>query len=147
MTCSKILLVLLISLSIFSCAKDEIVDPNLAKTDAIKSSEWIISGFTTSDNTPIDPTLFAGDAKFIDQLTYVFDNSGVVRSYDKVSKQAQAYGTWGLVENSTKLEINIQGFKGTFGVIELSKTKMILRNNIKYKNTDIPVNMIFVPLK
>ncbi|MBC7409112.1 MAG: hypothetical protein H7339_12050 [Arcicella sp.] len=147
MTCSKILLVLLISLSIFSCAKDEIVDPNLAKTDAIKSSEWIISGFTTSDNTPIDPTLFAGDAKFIDQLTYVFDNSGVVRSYDKVSKQAQAYGTWGLVENSTKLEINIQGFKGTFGVIELSKTKMILRNNIKYKNTDIPVNMIFIPLK
>ena len=147
MTCSKILLVLLISLSIFSCAKDEIVDPNLAKTDAIKSSEWIISGFTTSDNTPIDPALFAGDAKFIDQLTYVFDNSGVVRSYDKVSKQAQAYGTWGLVENSTKLEINIQGFKGTFGVIELSKTKMILRNNIKYKNTDIPVNMIFIPLK
>ena len=133
MTCSKILLVIL--------------DTNLAKTDAIKSSEWIISGFTTSDNTPIDPTLFAGDAKFIDQLTYVFDNSGVVRSYDKVSKQAQAYGTWGLVENSTKLEINIQGFKGTFGVIELSKTKMILRNNIKYKNTDIPVNMIFIPLK
>ena len=147
MTLSKILLVLVISISIFSCAKDEIIDPNLAKTDAIKSTEWIISGFTTSDNTPIDPTLFVGDAKFIDQLTYVFDNSGVVRSYDKVSKQAQAYGTWGLVENSTKLEINIQGFKGTFGVIELSKTRMILRNNIKYKNTDIPVNMIFVPLK
>ncbi len=144
---SKILLMLIISLSIFSCAKDEIIDPNLAKNDAIKSSEWIISGFTTSDTTPIDPALFAGDAKFIDQLTYIFDNAGVVRSYDKVSKQAQAYGTWRLVENSTKLEINIQGFKGSFGVIELSKTKMVLRNNIKYNNNDIPVNMVFVPLK
>lgn len=144
---SKLLLVLLFSLSIFSCAKDEVIDPNLAKTEAIKSSEWVINGFTTSDNTPIDPALFTGDAKFIDQLTYIFDNAGVVRSYDKVSKQAQSYGTWGLIENSTKLDININGFKGTFGVIELSKTKMILRNNIKYNNTDIPVNMVFIPLK
>ena len=143
----KLLLMLLISISIFSCAKDEIIDPNLAKTEAIKASEWVITGFTTADNTPIDPALFSGDAKFIDQLTYIFDNTGIVRSYDKVSKQAQAYGTWGLVENATKLEINIQGFKGTFGVIELSKLKMILRNNIKYNNSDIPVNMVFIPLK
>jgi hypothetical protein len=147
MKLSKLLLILLISTSIFSCAKDEVIDPIVAKTEAIKASEWVITGFTTADNTPIDPALFSGDAKFIDQLTYVFDNTGIVRSYDKVSKQAQAYGTWGLVENATKLEINIQGFKGTFGVIELSKTKMILRNNIKYNNLEIPVNMVFVPLK
>ena len=144
---TKILLIILFSLNIFSCAKDEVIDPNLAKSEAIKSTEWVISGFTTADNTPIDPALFTGDAKFIDQLTYIFDNAGVVRSYDKVSKQAQSYGTWGLIENSTKLDININGFKGTFGVIELSKTKMILRNNIKYNNTDIPVNMVFIPLK
>lgn len=143
----KLLLILLISISIFSCAKEAVIDPILAKTEAIKSSEWVITGFTTADNTPIDPTLFSGDAKFIDQLTYIFDNTGIVRSYDKVSKQAQAYGSWGLIENATKLEINIYGFKGTFGVIELSKTKMVLRNNIKYKNTDIPVNMVFIPLK
>lgn len=144
---TKILLTILFSLCIFSCVKDQVIDPNLAKSDAIKSTEWVISGFTTADNTPIDPALFTGDAKFIDQLTYIFDNAGVVRSYDKVSKQAQSYGTWGLIENSTKLDININGFKGTFGVIELSKTKMILRNNIKYNNTDIPVNMVFIPLK
>ena len=143
----KLLLILLFSSSTFSCAKNENIDPNLVKSEAIKASEWIINGFTTIDNTPIDPALFSGDAKFIDQLTYVFDNTGVVRSYDKVSKQAQAYGTWGLVENATKLEINIQGFKGTFGVIELSKTKMILRNNIKYNNIEIPINMVFIPLK
>lgn len=143
----KLYLTILVSVSIFSCSKDEILDPNLTKNEAIKSTEWAINGFTTVDNTPIDPLLFGGDAIFIDQLTYIFDNSGVVRSFDKVSKQAQAYGTWSLVENATKLDINIQGFKGTFGVIELSKTKMILRNNIKYKNQEIPVNMVFVPLK
>ena len=154
----KLLLLSLISISIFSCAKDGNTDPTLTeeekikieatkKVEAIKSSEWIINGFTTTDNTPIDPALFGGDAKFIDQLTYVFDNAGIVRSYDKVSKQAQAYGNWGLIENSTKLEINIQGFKGIFGVVELTKTKMILRNNIKYNNLEIPVNMVFIPLK
>lgn len=142
----KLLPILLISIGLFSCQKKENVDPNTAKNDAIKASEWVVSSFTTSDNTPIDPALFTGDAKFINQLTYIFDNTGVVRSFDKISKQAQAYGTWGLVENATKLDINIQGFKGTFGVIELSKTKMVLRNNIKYGNLEIPVNMIFIPL-
>lgn len=154
----QLLLIFLISVSVFSCAKDQNTNPSLTeeeklkveatlKVEAIKSTEWVINGFTTVDNTPIDPALFSGDAKFIDQLTYIFDNTGIVRSYDKISKQAQAYGTWGLIENSTKLEINIQGFKGTFAVIELSKLKMILRNNIKYKNLEIPVNMVFIPLK
>jgi hypothetical protein len=147
MTRSKLLIIFLLSLSIFSCSKDTTTDPAVTKTEAIKSTEWVVDGFTTADNTPIDPALFSGDAKFINQLTYIFDNTGVVRSYDKISKQAQAYGTWGLSENDTKLDINIQGFKGTFGVIELSKQKMILRNNIKYNNTEIPVNMVFLPLK
>jgi len=144
---SKPFLILLILLSILSCTKDQTVDPNIAKSDAIKSSEWVTSGFSTIDNTPIDPALFSGDAKFINQLTYRFQDAGIVRSYDKVSKQAQAYGTWALVESATKLEINIQGFKGTLGVIELSKTKMTLRNNITYKNTNIPINIIFIPLQ
>ena len=133
----------------FSCTKDTTPDPAVTKSDAIKSAQagWTIDGFTTVDNTPIDPSLFSGDAKFINQLIYVFDNTGVVRSYDKISKQAQAYGTWGLIENDTKLDINIQGVKGTFGVIELTKQKMILRNNVKYNNIDIPIYMVFIPLK
>jgi len=144
----KILYLFLVFLT-FSCAKDTNIDPSETKLDAIKSAQagWTIEGFTTVDNTPIDPSLFSGDAKFINQLIYVFDNTGVVRSYDKISKQAQAYGTWGLIENDTKLDINIQGVKGVFGVVELTKQKMILRNNIKYNNTDIPINMVFVPLK
>jgi hypothetical protein len=145
---SKILFILLLAFSIFSCAKEqEALDPNIEKANAIKSTEWIVDGFSTTDNTPIDPALFNNEAKFINQLTYTFDEKGVVKSFDKVSKLPQTYGTWGLSENSTKLDINIPGFVGTFGVIELSKTKMILRNNIKYKNVEIPVNMIFLPIR
>ncbi|MES2517299.1 MAG: hypothetical protein V4585_04275 [Bacteroidota bacterium] len=147
MTRSQLLFAFFLAFTIFSCSKDQSQDPAVTKSEAIKSTEWVVDGFTTADNTPIDPALFSGDAKFINQLTYIFDNTGTVRSYDKISKQAQAYGTWGLTESDTKLDINIQGFKGTFGVIELSKQKMILRNNIKYNNVDVPVNMVFIPLK
>ena len=148
MKLSKILYLFLVFLAC-SCAKDQTTDPNVTKSDAIKSATagWTIDGFTTIDNTPIDPALFSGDAKFINQLIYIFDNTGVVRSYDKISKQAQAYGTWGLIENDAKLDINIQGVKGTFGVVELSKQKMVLRNNVKYNNVDIPINMVFSPLR
>ena len=144
----KILYLFLAFLTV-ACSKDQVTDPTVTKLDAIKSATagWTIDGFTRIDNTPIDPALFTGDSKLINQLIYIFDNAGVVRSFDKISKQAQAYGTWGLIESDTKLDINIQGVKGSFGVIELTKQKMVLRNTIKYNNVDIPVNMVFIPLR
>jgi hypothetical protein len=130
----------------FACSKDEtnIVE---TKTTIIQSSEWQIEKFTNVSGEVIDPTLFGGNSKLIGELTYVFDKTFIVHSYDKVSKQAQAYGSWNLIENDTKLDINIQGFTGIFDVVSLSKQKMVLRNNIVYAGITIQVNMEFIPFK
>ena len=148
MKLSKTLILFLGILFTFACSKEESTES--VKVQAIKSatSGWIINGFTSATNTPIDPALFTGDAKFINQFIYKFQTGGIVRSFDKISTTtAGPSGTWGLIENDTKLDININGSKGIWEVIELSTQKMILQNKIKINNVDTPVNMVFVPIK
>lgn len=146
MKLNKLLTLFFLTIITFACKKDEtnIVETN---TVLIQSTEWQIDKFTTASGDVIDPTLFGGNSKLIGELTYVFDKTFVVRSYDKVSKQAQAYGSWSLIENDSKLNVNIQGFTGIFDLVTLSKQKMTLRNNIVYAGVEIPVNMEFIPLK
>ena len=148
MKLSKTLILFFCILLAFSCSKEQ--SNESVKVQAIKSatSGWTIDGFTSTNNTPIDPALFTGDAKFINQFIYKFQNDGIVRSFDKVSTTtAGPSGTWGLIENDTKLDININGSKGIWEVIELNTQKMILQNKIKINNVDTPVNMVFVPIK
>ncbi|MDR6561616.1 MULTISPECIES: hypothetical protein [unclassified Arcicella] len=146
MKLKNFLLLSLFAFVTFACS-DNNVNPTESKVTVIQSSEWQVDRFTTTDGTVVDPTLFGGNSKLIGELTYVFDKTFMVRSYDKVSKQAQAYGSWELIENDTKLKINIQGLDGTFNVVSLTKQKMILRNNIVYAGVTVPINMEFIPFK
>jgi len=140
------LLLSLFAFVTFACS-DNNVNPTESKVTVIQSSEWQIDRFTTTDGAVVDPTLFGGNSKLIGELTYVFDKTYTVRSYDKISKQAQAYGTWELIQSDTKLKINIQGLDGTFDVVSLTKQKMILRNNIVYAGVTVAINMEFIPFK
>lgn len=144
----KILYLFLVFLT-FSCTKEQQLDPLAEKNDVIQSvtAGWTIDGYTNVDNLPIDQKLFSGGAEYIDQFIYTFNKDGIVRAFDKQSKQAGTYGTWKLVDNAKNLDINIPGFKGLFAVIELTKQKMIIRNSVKYKGVETPINMVFIPLK
>lgn len=146
MKLNHFLVLCLFAIVTFACS-DNNVNPTETKTTVIQSSEWQIDRFTTTSGDVVDPTLFSGNSKLIGELTYVFDKTFTVRSYDKVSKQAQAYGSWQLIENDTKLDINIQGFTGIFDVVSLTKQKMILRNNIVYAGVSVPIHMEFIPFK
>ena len=149
MKLSKTLILFFFILLTFACTKEQSSTESM-KVQAIKSatSGWLVDRYTSVNNTPIDSKTFTGDAKFIDQFIYKFQNDGIVRSFDKISiTTAGPSGTWSLIENDTKLDINISGSKGIWEVIELSTQKMILQNKIKINNVETPVNMVFVPIK
>ncbi len=147
MKLNHFLLLFFFAIVAISCSEDNPAPVIETKVTVIQSSEWQIDRFTTTNGSVVDPTLFGGNSKLIGELTYVFDKTFTVRSYDKVSKQAQAYGAWKFVENDTKLDINIQGFTGIFDVVSLTKQKMILKNNIVYAGVSVPIHMEFVPFK
>ncbi len=136
----------------FSCKKDDTGNTQIEseRTTAIQSATagWSLDMYTKPDNTLLDPNRVTGDSKYINQQIYVFDKSGVVKSFDKISKVALTYGTWKFTTNDTILETLINGQIGTFNVVELTKTKMVLRtDSFEYDKAKISVNMVFVPLQ
>ena len=136
----------------FSCKKeDDGTVPALSeRTTAIQSATagWFLDMYTKPDNSLLDPNRVTGDSKFVNQQIYIFDKTGNVKSYDKISKVALAYGTWKFTTNETILETLINGQTGVFNVVELTKSKMILKNdNFEYDKAKITVHMVFVPLQ
>jgi hypothetical protein len=143
MTRKSFLLLATILLFSWACKKDTVQTP----TDKITAFQWKIDRFTLADKTTvIDPTLFNDDAKYINSFTYVFTSDGQVKSTDKDTKQAGAYGTWAFNTDATSGNVKIQGLGGSFPVIELTSTSMILQNTAKYNGQNIAFNMVFVPV-
>jgi hypothetical protein len=149
---SKFLFILIFFLQITFACKTEENPNNPAESDrtiAIKSATagWKLDNTTKTDNSMLDQNRVTGDSKFVYQLIYKFDNDGNVKSFDKISKVALTYGTWKFLDSDTVLETLIAGQTGTFKVVELTKSKMVLQNDkFEYDNAKITVNMNFSPL-
>ncbi len=151
MSSSKILLIFIFTVAFFSCKKDDPTNSitESERTIAIKSATagWKLDNTTKIDNSLLDKNRVTGVSKFVYELIYKFDNDGTVKSFDKISKGALAYGTWKFTNSETILETNIGGEIGTFRVTELSKSRMVLQNDkFEYDNAKITVNMNFSPL-
>ncbi len=140
------------SLFCFSCKTEDNGNSPIEseRKTAIQSATagWSLDMYTKPDNTLLDPNRVTGDSKYVNQQIYVFDKNGNVKSYDKISKVALTYGTWKFTTNDTILETLINGQTGIFNVVELTKSKMVLKNdNFEYDKAKITVHMIFVPLQ
>jgi hypothetical protein len=151
MICTKILTTIAFFLIFcFSCKTEDNGNPlESEKTTAIQSATagWSLDMYTKPDNTLLDPNRVTGLSKYIKELIYRFDKNGIVKSFDKDTKNAQSYGTWKFTDNETMLETLIDGQIAKFNVVELTKAKMILRtDNFEYDKTKISVHMVFLPL-
>ena len=58
---------------------------------------------------------------------FEFKDTKETRAIDKITKKIVNRGTWELMSSNTILDINIDGFKGQFKLISISKGKMTLQ--------------------
>lgn len=115
------------------------------RNELIKATNWQLSRITTTDGQTIAGNKLNTSTNLIFALDIQFKENNVVRAADKVSKQILNAGTWAFVENDTKVDVNVTGFKGVFGVVELTNNKLILRNKVPISGVDTDANMEFVP--
>lgn len=115
------------------------------RTELIKASNWQLSRITTTDGQTVAGNKLNTSTNLIFALDIQFKENNVVRASDKVSKQILNAGTWSFVENDTKVDVNVTGFKGVFGVVELTNNKLVLRNKVPISGVDTDANMEFVP--
>ncbi len=139
---------ILVGYSSCKSPKGGAVNPAESKTDLLSKNNWVIERFTGTDNNTIQDGKLNVNAKLLYLLEFQFRSNNQVRALDKLSKQVFNGGTWELTNNEKNLLIDIPGLKDEFILVEISKTKLVLRPNEKVfpvVDNNTVVNMEFKP--
>ncbi len=139
---------LFILVTFSACKKKNLPLPTESVTDLIKKNSWVIEQFTALDKTIIQESKLNTSAKFLYELKFEFRNNNQVRAIVKANGQIANGGTWELTNNEKNVLIYIPGLKDEFLLVELTKSKLVLRPNEKVfpiVDNNTVVNMEFKP--
>ncbi|GAB3181859.1 hypothetical protein [Telluribacter humicola] len=119
---------------------------NQTKDKVLVSNPWRLISVTDVNGKAI-PT---NQLSFETQAIYMFDiqffDNNVTKALDRTTRQVVNGGTWYLKDNSQVLDIEVSQFKGAFGVIELTRSKMTLKNRVPVSGVQQDAHMVFEPV-
>ena len=117
-----------------------------SQTTLLVSNTWVIKQISDVNGKPYTDGQLSLTTLAVKSLDFQFKSDNTVRASDSVTKQIKNGGTWYLIENNTSLDVNVTGFSGKFPVVELTKTKLTLRQVDKINGApNTPINLEFVP--
>ena len=132
---------LFLSLTLFGCQKDTIS----SRSELLVANNWRTSRVTTPDGQPLNANRLNLSTQVLFQLDMQFRNNNTVRALDRTSNQVINGGTWKLATDSQSMDVDVTGFKGNFPIVELSRTKLILRPRAPVDGKDADINLEFEP--
>lgn len=149
----RILLIAGLFLSILtSCKKDDPNNPtptDASQTDLLVANNWRTTSITTTDGQDINKSRLDLFSQSLFELNMQFRNNGRVNALDpKQSNSVVNGGTWRLAADNKSIDVDVTGFQGNFPIVQLTKSRLILRQDNKAsvdgKKTDI--YMVFDPV-
>lgn len=149
----RILLIAGLFLSILtSCKKDDPNNPtptDASQTDLLVANNWRTTSITTTDGQDINKSRLDLFSQGLFELNMQFRNNGRVNALDpKQSNSVVNGGTWKLAADNKSIDVDVTGFQGNFPIVQLTKSRLILRQDNKAsvdgKKTDI--YMVFDPV-
>lgn len=145
LNCITLVLVVLSSLS---C--QEKTDPSpltlKAKGEVLVNNPWRLKDITDTTGKSIPQNQLTIETTAIYLFDIQFFDNNVTKALDRVSRQVVNGGTWYLIEEGKILDIEVSQFKGKFGVVELSRSKLILSNKITVNSATQYANLVFEPI-
>ncbi len=141
---------LLVIPALTNCKKDNSSDPGPktvdSQTSLLVGNTWVIKQISDVNGKAYTDSQLSLTTLAVKALDFQFRNDNTVRASDSVTKQIKNGGTWYLVDDNTAIDVNVTGFSGKFPVIELTKTKLTLRQVDKINGVaNTPINLEFVP--
>ncbi len=139
-------LLLVAVLFIAGCSKDNSGTPSLTEKDKILVQyPWKLVNVTDLNGKAIPTNQLNAQTQYIPLLDIEFVVGNKVYAKD-AALQVQNGGTWYLKENNQFLEVDVVGFKGNFGVNELSNARMKLKSTMPIAGVDQETLMVFQPV-
>lgn len=143
-----LLIALLLSGSLTSCKSEGGTTPaptTGSQTELLVANNWRTSRVSTPDGQSISRNRLNLSTQVLFDLDMQFRANGTVRAIDYTSKQIINGGTWKLATDSKSMDVDVTGFKGNFPIVELSRTKLILRQRAPVDGKDADINLEFDP--
>lgn len=142
--------VMVLMILISSCgSKDNNVTPEPALTGKDKilvNYPWKVISITDLSGKEIAKNKWDATAQALPNMNFEFQTGNKVFARGIGDFQVVNGGTWYLTKENTVLDINITGFKGEFGVQELTNSKMKLTRKMPIDGTDQETVMVFEPV-
>lgn len=138
------LVVLLLGVFLVNCKKKN-PDANGERAEILMSAGWKLDRLTDTKGQVISQSQLNLATQALYFLEIQFRENNITRAVDRVTKQIVNGGTWYLVENSQAMDVEINQFKGRFQIVELSRSKLILRNKVPVGGSETDANLEFIP--
>lgn len=149
MTTLRFLLVTLLSTGILIGCKNEggttPAPTTASQSELLVANNWLTSRVSTPDGQSINQNRLNLVTQVLFSLNMQFRANGTVRAIDRTSQQIINGGTWKLSTDNKSMDVDVTGFKGNFPIVELSRTKLILRQRAPVDGKDADINLEFDP--
>lgn len=135
--------------SLLSCKKDDdntTVPTATSQTDLLVATNWQVTSITTPDGQLINYNRLNLVSQLLPQLKFQFRTDNSVRALDPAQSNAvKNAGTWYLATDNKSMDVDVTGFKGNFPIVQLSKSKLILRQIAPVDGKNADINLVFDP--
>ena len=141
-----ILITWLLSGTLTGCKNEGGTTPTTAsQTELLVANNWLTTRVSTPDGQSISRNRLNLATQVLFDLDMQFRSNNTVRAIDRTSKQIVNGGTWKLATDSQSIDVDVTGFKGNFPIVELSRTKLILRQRAPVDGKNADINLEFDP--
>lgn len=130
---------------VVSCKKDDVTQTIANRADLLVANDWRLTRITDVNGNVIAVNRLGVGALALNFADIQFTDKNIARAIDRSTKQIINGGTWYLVQENAALDINVTGFTGIFPIIDLSRTKLIIRQNTTVDGQKTDVNLEFAP--
>lgn len=140
--------VLLVLFLVSACKdKDNNATPQPTEMDKILVNyPWALKDVTDLSGKAIPAGQWDATAKALPSMNFEFQAGNKVVARGIGDAQVVNGGTWYIIQEGKILDININGFKGEFGLQELTNSKMRLSRKMPVNGVEQDAIMVFEPV-
>jgi hypothetical protein len=120
-------LILIVALFIGACKEKSTPEPDRTPSELLSLNSWKLERYTDPSGKAINNSSLNVSAIALFGLVFEFRSNKETRAVDRLTKNILNRGTWALLSSDKVMDINIDGFKGQFKIISISKGKLTLQ--------------------
>ena len=113
-----------------------------SQTDLLVANNWRTKRVTTPDGQEINKNRLSLPTQVLYDLNMQFRADGSVRALDpNQSNKVVNGGSWKLTADNQSIDVDVTGFKGNFPIIQLNRSKLILRQRAPVDGKTADINL------